>query len=141
MANPVAALWKGADTYPDRIAVRSGERILRYGDLRARIARSAARFAALGVSPGDRVLLVAPSIPEFAIAHYGLHTIGATIITVNTMSTTHEIDYVVDDSGTSLIVAWHESAAAADLVATNRGLPFVELKPFEDDPVTDAPSV
>ncbi len=141
MANPVAALWKGADTYPDRIAVRSGERILRYGDLRARIARSAARFVALGVSPGDRVLLVAPSIPEFAIAHYGLHTIGATIITVNTMSTTHEIDYVVDDSGTSLIVAWHESAAAADLVATNRGLPFVELNPFEDDPVTDAPSV
>lgn len=141
MANPVAALWKGADTHPDRIAVRSGDRILRYGELRDRIARSAAHFAGLGITPGDRVLLVAPSIPEFVIAYYGLHTIGATVITVNTMSTTHEIDYVVDDSGTSLIVAWQESAAAADLVATEHGIPFVEVRPFEDDASADGPSV
>lgn len=141
MANPVAALWKGADTHPDRIAVRSGDRILRYGELRDRIACSAAHFAGLGITPGDRVLLVAPSIPEFVIAYYGLHTIGATVITVNTMSTTHEIDYVVDDSGTSLIVAWQESAAAADLVATEHGIPFVEVRPFEDDASADGPSV
>ena len=141
MANPVAALWKGADTYPDRIAVRSGDRILRYGELRDRITRSAAYFAGHDVAPGDRVLLVAPSIPEFVIAYYGLHTIGATVITVNTMSTRHEIDYVVEDSGTSLIVAWHESAAAADLVATDRGIPFVELRAFEEDANADGPSV
>lgn len=139
MANPVAALWHNADIHPDRLALRSGERALTYRDLRGRIARAATRFTDLGVRTGDRVLLVAPSVPEFAIAYYGLHTIGAVVITLNVMSTAAEIGYVVDDSGTSLVVAWHESAAAADLVAGERELPFAEIGPFETDPDDVAP--
>ncbi|WP_020171760.1 class I adenylate-forming enzyme family protein [Gordonia polyisoprenivorans] len=132
-ANPVAALWNNAEQHPDRIAVRSGPRALTYADLRARIALAAARFAAAGVTPGDRVLLIAPTIPEFPIVYYGLHTLGATVITMNVMSTVPEIDYVVDDSGTTMIVAWQDCATNARAVAEQRGLPFAEIRPFEED--------
>ncbi|MEZ5212562.1 AMP-binding protein [Gordonia sp. (in: high G+C Gram-positive bacteria)] len=131
MSNPVAALWRNAESVPDRIAVRSGDRTLTYRELRRRIAVGSADFAELGVERGDRVLLIAPSIPEFAITYYALHALGATVITMNVMSTTHEIDYVVEDSGTSLIVAWEDCLDAAEFVARERGLPFRTVLPYE----------
>ncbi|GED96581.1 AMP-binding protein [Gordonia crocea] len=140
MSNPVAALWHNADEVPDRIAVRDGDRTLGFAQLRHRAAAAAARFADQGVGTGDRVLLIAPSIPEFVINYYGLHALGAVVITMNVMSTAPEIGYVVDDSGTSLITAWEGCADAAEAVAADRSLPFVELGAFEAD-ADDAPGV
>ncbi len=133
MANPVAALWHNADICPDRTALRSDDRVLTYQDLRDRIARAATGFTQMGVRPGDRVLFIAPTVPEFVITYYALHTAGATVITMNVMSTAPEIGYVIEDSGTSLIVAWHENAAAGELVAGERNVPFVEVGPYEQD--------
>ncbi|MFT4042270.1 MAG: AMP-binding protein [Gordonia sp. (in: high G+C Gram-positive bacteria)] len=129
MTNLVAALWSVADDTPDRIAVRNGADILTYGQLRAQIAKAATRFADKGVRPGDRVLFIAPSIPDFAIIYYGLHTLGATVVTLNVMSAPGEIDYVVDDSGASLVIAWHECATHARAVAAERSIPFIEIDP------------
>ena len=139
MSNPVAGPWNNADLHADRVAVRAGDRALTYAELRDRIARAATAYADRGVGVDDRVLLIAPSIPEFVIAYYALHTVGATVITMNVMSTTHEIDYVVGDSGTSMIVAWRDCADAAGFVAEQRGLPFVELGPYEQDSTETTP--
>ncbi|AZG47070.1 class I adenylate-forming enzyme family protein [Gordonia insulae] len=139
MASIVAELWRNADETPERMAVGSGTRTLTYGELRERIAGSAARCAELGVQIGDRVLFIAPSVPEFVVTYYGLQTAGATIITMNVMSTVPEIEYVVGDSGTSLIVAWHECATNARSVAESAGLPFVEIGPFDDEEGGPAP--
>ncbi|MGV9671870.1 class I adenylate-forming enzyme family protein [Gordonia sp. NPDC003504] len=132
MANPVAALWRGAEHHPDRIAVRTGARTLTYAELVDHIACAAADFRSRGVTPGDRVLLIAPTIPEFAITYYALHTVGATVITVNVMSTAPEIEYVTTDSGTSMIVAWQDCADAARRVADSAGLPLVVVEPCEN---------
>ncbi|WLP91658.1 AMP-binding protein [Gordonia sp. NB41Y] len=134
MASIVTDLRQCADSHPDRPAVRAGDRILSYADLRDRIARAATRLAAAGVSRDDRVLLIAPSVPEFAIAYYGLQSVGATAITLNVMSTPAEIGYVIDDSGTSLVLAWHRCAEAARSAAGERGLPMLELTEFENEP-------
>lgn len=137
MASTVAKIWAFADDTPDRLAVTSGHRRLTYGELRDRIARTAAWFRAMGVAEGDRVLFIAPSIPEFVITYYGLQTIGATVITMNVMSTSPEIDYVLHDSGSSLVVAWHECAGNARRSAESAGVPFVEIRAYED--TTDLP--
>ncbi|MGV9709901.1 class I adenylate-forming enzyme family protein [Gordonia sp. NPDC003424] len=131
MASTVAKIWAFADDTPDRIAVTSGDRRLTYAELREKIARTAAWFAELGVSEGDRVLFIAPSIPEFVITYYGVQTLGATAITMNVMSTSPEIDYVLHDSGTSMVVAWQECAENARRSAESAGVPFVEIGPYE----------
>ncbi|WAC57627.1 AMP-binding protein [Gordonia sp. SL306] len=132
MASTVARLWAFADDTPDRLAVRAGDRELTYAGLRDRIARTAASLAGLGVREGDRVIFVAPSIPEFVITYYGLQTLGATAITMNVMSTSPEIDYVLDDSGASLVIAWHECADTARRSAESAGTPFLEVGPYEE---------
>lgn len=137
MASTVANIWTFADDTPDRIALTSGDRRLTYAQLRERIARTAAWLAELGVHEGDRVIFIAPSVPEFVITYYGLQTLGATGITMNVMSTSPEIDYVLHDSESSMVIAWHECATNAGRSAEAAGVPFVAIGPDEER--TDLP--
>src|SRR2546428_7256908 len=66
-----------------RIALLSGEESLTFADLAQRVARAAAALAALGVRPGDRVLLLMRDTPEFAVAWLGAVRAGATAIALN----------------------------------------------------------
>ncbi|WP_028656265.1 long-chain-fatty-acid--CoA ligase [Nocardioides sp. J54] len=126
MVNIAAAVWSHAVTDPDRLAVRSPV-AQTYGQLREASARVAGAVREAGLAPLDRVVLIAPSVPEFVPTYYGLHAAGITVITMNTMSTGHEIGYVLDDSGASLVIAWHECAEAAREATAERNLPLWEL--------------
>ncbi|TNC30943.1 AMP-binding protein [Mumia zhuanghuii] len=131
MSNVADAVFAHAFSEPDRVAVRAAGRETTFGALRDAAASLAARAAQAGVRPGDRVLLVAPSVPEFVAAYYGLHAAGATVITMNVMATTREVAYVVEDADVRLVVAWHETAAAAERTAAERGLPSWTLGPLD----------
>ena len=91
-------------------------------------ARLAGGLIAAGVEPGDRVMLVAPSVPEFVAAYLGIHAAGAVAVTPNVMSAVPELEYVAVDAGCSLVIAWHEADRAAATVAAAHGLPFHRLE-------------
>ena len=137
MSNLADAVFEHASDGPTRVAVRGGDQTLTYGELRDLVATYAGRVAAAGIRPGDRVVLIAPTVPEFVAAYYGLHAAGAVLITMNVMATAPEIGYVLEDSDASLVVAWHESTAAATKAATERGVPTWTLGPLAEP--TDAP--
>ncbi|MEP9363420.1 AMP-binding protein [Nocardioides sp. CN2-186] len=130
MSNLAGAVFAHAAEDPTRIAVRTGETAVSYGELRDLVASYAGQVVAAGVRPGDRVLLIAPTVPEFVAAYYGLHAAGAVLITMNVMATAPEIGYVIDDAGVSLVVAWHASATAATAAAEERGVPAWNLGPL-----------
>ncbi len=140
MVNVAADVWAHAASDPDRIAIRS-PRTITYGELRSTNQEVAGAVLAAGLAPLDRVLFIAPSIPEFPEIYYGLHAAGVTVLTMNTMSTVPEIGYVLDDSETSLVIAWHEDAENARAAAADRGLPFWQLDPgfsFDAEPLRQA---
>lgn len=142
MTNLADAVFAHAAEDPTRAAVRAGEASVSYGELRDLVAAYAGQVIAAGVRPGDRVLLVAPTSPEFVVAYYGLHAAGAVLITMNVMATAPEIGYVLDDAEASLVVAWHASATAATAAAQERGVPLRTLGPLAtlpDDGGIDAP--
>jgi long-chain acyl-CoA synthetase len=127
MSNAAQAVWEHAQDDPDRIAIRGAGEPWTYGRVRERAAAVAARLRAAGVAPGDRVLLVAPSVPEFAGAYYGIHAAGAVAVTANTMSTRPELEYVGDDAGVRLVLGWHEVTPAPEASATALDVPFWTL--------------
>ncbi len=108
MSNAFQAAWGHAEADAARIAVRGAGEPWTHARLRERAAAVAGRLIAAGVRPGDRVLLVAPSVPAFAGAYHGIHAAGAVAVTANTMSTRRELEYLGADAGVSLILAWHE---------------------------------
>lgn len=122
MVNIVHAIWNWAEREPDRIAVRSPRKVT-FGQLRETGSRVATALRSFGVRPYDRVLLIAPTIPEFPETYYGLHAAGVTVITMNTMSTPSEIGYVLDDAQVSIVIAWHECSSSGAIAAGERGIP------------------
>ncbi|GAA5165585.1 long-chain fatty acid--CoA ligase [Amycolatopsis dongchuanensis] len=125
--NIAAKVWRQAELRGSKVAVRSARLDLSYADLRERSSRLAGAVRSAGLEPADRVVLICPTVPEFPVAYYGLAAAGTTVITMNTMSTVPEIEYVLADSGASLVLAWHENAGAARSAAGAAGVPFREL--------------
>jgi long-chain acyl-CoA synthetase len=120
--------WRHAAERPAAVALRAGATEWSYGRLRDEAARIAGGLVAAGTEVGDRILLVAPSVPEFVAAYLGIHAAGAVAVTPNVMSTVPELEYVVVDAGCSLVIAWHEADRAAATVAAAHGLPFHRLE-------------
>lgn len=138
MTNLASLLWAQADEQPEKTAIRSLRMDLTYGDLRDRSKRVAGAVIAAGIQPLDRVVLIAPTIPEFAIVYYGLHAAGVSVITMNTMATASEIGYVLEDSGACLVIAWHESVDSARKATGEHGIDLWEIgegAEFDAEPV------
>lgn len=131
MSNLADAVFAHAFSEPERVAVRADGYDLTFGALRDAAAALAARARRTGLAPGDRALLVAPTVPEFVAASYGLAAAGATLLTLDPRATASETRHVVDDADVRLVVAWHECADAAERTALARDLPFWRLDPLE----------
>jgi mycobactin salicyl-AMP ligase len=67
-----SVLRRAATTWPDRVAVVDGLGRHTYSELDELVDRAAAGLAALGIAPGDRVLLQLPNSCRFAVALFAL---------------------------------------------------------------------
>ncbi|MFC9659806.1 class I adenylate-forming enzyme family protein [Nocardia sp. NPDC127606] len=139
MANLFDPVRRHADTHPDTVAIRGdssasgGFTAWTYHQLRSRSINYAAALVESGLRAGDRVLLVAPSVPEFVVAYLGIQVAGAVVVPINTMSTQHEVDYVLDDARCALVIAWHTLGSAASAAAQVHGVPVWTLRPGADE--------
>jgi benzoate-CoA ligase len=106
----------------DRIALLCGDESVTYADLADRVARAAAALRALGVNPGDRVLLQMRDTPEFAAAWLGAVHAGAVAVALNTKLSDAEVAHIRTDSGARLalmeeggpdLAAWREALRKA----------------------------
>jgi long-chain acyl-CoA synthetase len=127
MASVITPVLRHAGADPDHIAVRGAQRSWTYAQLRDAALAYARALRTQGIGPGDRVLLIAPTVPEFVIAYLGIVALGAVVVPVNTMSTRAELEYFIGDAGCSLVVAWHELGPAAAEAAAAQGIPYCSL--------------
>jgi len=101
-----------------RVALICGTESLTYAELASRVARAANALRSLGVSPGDRVLLLMRDTPEFAAAWLGAVHAGAVAIGLNNKLTEAEYRHIRADSGARLAIVEDVFASARpDLAA------------------------
>jgi fatty-acyl-CoA synthase len=68
-------------------------------------ARTIARgFAALGVVPGERVVVWATNVPEWIVLQFALAKIGAILVTANTSLRARDIEYLLRQSEAATLV-------------------------------------
>src|SRR5687767_10962977 len=82
----VPALWWVAES-------TSAERRLSFRELAGQLRRCACFFQQLGIRRGDRVLVIAPRVPQWWIAVLGLIRLGAVPIPGTPLLTTRDIAY------------------------------------------------
>ncbi len=119
--NLAANLVRSAATYPDRPAVRLDETVLTYATLDERSARIAGLLRNRGMQPGDRVALMLPNTPEFAVIYYGILRAGGVVVPMNPLLKEREVAYYLGDSQAGVIFAARVCAEAAKAGAGQAG--------------------
>ncbi|MET8546672.1 long-chain fatty acid--CoA ligase [Kitasatospora sp. NPDC004799] len=114
---------------PDHPVLRLDEEVLSFADLDARSARAAHWLAALGVAPGDRVAVLLPNVPEFAVLYYGILRAGAVVVPMNPLLKAREIEHCLADAGAAVLLAWHAGAEHAVEAARRTGTRLVAVEP------------
>jgi fatty-acyl-CoA synthase len=76
-----------------------------YADFDQAVNRVALGLLARGIEKGDRVGIWAPNCAEWVIVQYATAKIGAILVNVNPAYRTHELEYVVQQSGMRLLVS------------------------------------
>ncbi|QGV77841.1 AMP-binding protein [Streptomyces ficellus] len=102
-----ANLARTVARHPGREAlvdVPSGRRWT-YAEFGADVARLARGLLAAGVAKGDRVGIWAVNCPEWVLTQYATARIGAILVNINPAYRAHELRYVLDQAGVSLLIA------------------------------------
>jgi long-chain acyl-CoA synthetase len=93
-----------ARTYPDHTAVVYLGEKFSYQRLHDLTERFAGGLQALGIAKGDKVLLYIPNCIQWLIAFLGIQKAGAVMVPVSPIYTSHEIAYMLNDSGADTII-------------------------------------
>jgi fatty-acyl-CoA synthase len=97
----IAAMYADTEALVD---VAQGLRFT-YAELNAEIDLIARGLMALGVDKGERVGIWAPNRAEWTITQYAMAKIGAILVNVNPAYRTHELAYVLNQSGARTLIA------------------------------------
>jgi fatty-acyl-CoA synthase len=86
------------------VDVASGRRFT-YSELAAEVNVVALGLVDLGIGKGDRVGIWAPNVTEWVLVQYATAKIGAILVNINPAYRSHELEYVLNQSGIRTLVA------------------------------------
>ncbi|WP_208379036.1 long-chain-fatty-acid--CoA ligase [Cumulibacter soli] len=98
-------LARWARKAPERPALTYQDSDLTYGELDARVSRLARGLRDLGVQPGDRVAVFMQNRAEVIESYFAVVRLGAIAVPVNFRLAAPEAQYVVENSGSSVLLA------------------------------------
>lgn len=97
-----------------RTAVIADGRSWTFRELRDSALRLAGMLVDAGVRPGEPVAIVLENSAEYLIADLAIIAVGAAKVPVNMMLSNDEMFYILEDSGTGVVLASRERAPVVD---------------------------
>jgi acyl-CoA synthetase (AMP-forming)/AMP-acid ligase II len=118
-------IWQIAGVAPDAIALEDHGTTVTYGELEACTNAIGHGLEALGLVPDDHVALAVTNRVEFVEALIGAMRAGMIVTPVKTSWTPDELEYLLRDAGSRVVVTDVEPARVA---AASVGIPVVDLE-------------
>lgn len=117
-----------ADADPQRIAIVCGPVSWTYGDLEATANRMADVLRAQGLRRGDHIATLIGNRPEVLALAWAAWRTGLYLTPIPTGASASEVDYLIRDSGSRLVVAEATLAQkVAEILASNPGTRWLTL--------------
>src|SRR3954454_13717257 len=129
--NLATLLTDSAAEHGDDAALKLDDATVTYAMLDEGSARVAALLQDRGIEPGDRVGIMLPNVPYFAVAYYGVLRAGGVVVPMNVLLKGREVRFSLEDPGAKLVFAWHDFAEAAEKGAEEAGAECLLVKPGE----------
>ncbi|HEY1510837.1 MAG TPA: AMP-binding protein, partial [Solirubrobacteraceae bacterium] len=116
------------------IALRLDDLEVSYALLDEGSARVASLLADKGVGEGDRVGIMLPNVPYFAVCYYGVLRAGGIVVPMNVLLKRREVAFYLGDPEAKLLFAWEGFADDAKFGADEAGAECVIVEPggFEE---------
>jgi long-chain acyl-CoA synthetase len=132
--NLATILTDSATRDPDRVALKldygaDAPAEVSYGLLDGATALMAGLLAEKGVGPGDRVGIMLPNVPYFAVCYYGVLRAGGVVVPMNVLLKQREVAFYLRDPEAKLLLAWHGFAEDAQAGAREAGVDCVLVEP------------
>jgi O-succinylbenzoate-CoA ligase len=89
---------------------------MNYAEMNALANRCANVLTSLGIGEGDRVGLLMPNSVEFCCLFYGAAKIGAVAVPLNTRLAAAEVDFILSDCGSKVVIYGEASATVVDAI-------------------------
>src|ERR1700684_3234985 len=103
---------------PNRVALRCDDIEFTFAELDDAAARVATLLEQAGIEPGDRVGVMLPNTPAFAVVFYGIIYRGAVAVPMNPLLKAREVAYFLSNSGATALFGTpgfaEEARAGAD---------------------------
>jgi long-chain acyl-CoA synthetase len=119
-------LRRSRNLFPKRLATVFGARTATWEVFADRVARLAAGLRARGVSPGDRVAILALNSDRYVEAYYAIAWAGAVAVPFNTRWANAEIEFAMTDSEPALAMVDAAFAHHARTFAA-AGIPVIAM--------------
>ncbi|MBU1569877.1 MAG: AMP-binding protein, partial [Proteobacteria bacterium] len=116
---------KMAGKYPQNTAIIYMGEKFSYHRLYDLSARFAGALEDLGIRKGDRVMIYVSNCIQWVIAFIGIQKLGAVIVPVSPIYTSHELDYMVRDSGAETLICLDTNFCYVREVMEKTGLKHV----------------
>lgn len=97
-------LEESAKAYKEKKALYFMGKELSYNELFVKSKQMANYLQSLGVRKGDKVAIMLPNCPQAVISYYGILMAGGIVVQTNPLYTERELEYQLNDSGTSVII-------------------------------------
>src|SRR3954465_15167139 len=130
-ANLATLLTDSAARHADAVALKLDDAELTYGLLDAGSAAVAGLLREKGVEAGDRVGIMLPNVPYFAVVYYGVLRAGGVVVPMNVLLKGRGVEFYLSDSGARHLFAWHDFAEAAQAGADAVGAEAILVAPGE----------
>jgi fatty-acyl-CoA synthase len=127
-ATLVSMLDDVARRHPAREALVFLDRRIPYAQLVREVERCACGLLALGVEPDDKVAVWLPNRPEWLVVQHAVARIGAVLVALNTRHRAHELDYVLRQSGASVLLLQDHSGPVDYLERLEEVLPDLHAR-------------
>jgi len=104
-------LQKALDLYPDKEAVRDGNRSFTYSQIGARVMAIARFFQAQGLQPADRISILEVNSHSFLETYYAAAGMGAILNPINYRLAPNEMAFILRDAGSRWLVTGAQFAS------------------------------
>lgn len=111
-----------AEKYPQNSAVIYLGEHFSYTRLHDLSLRFAGSLQGLGIGKGDRVMIYVANCIQWVIAFLGIQKLGAVIVPVSPIYTSHELKYMIEDSETQSIICMDTNFCYVQEVMDDTGL-------------------
>jgi len=126
-------MFLGTAAFGDQDFLIYEDRTLTFSEHFRQVAALAAHLKEKGIKKGDRVAIGMRNYPEWVVSFWACQVIGAVTVALNAWWTGGELDYALEDSGTSLLIVDEERFERLKDVPSASGLIEVIVARAEGD--------